>query len=346
MNMRLRRKSITGPAALTLAGVTLVVCSAKAQDDWTKRFRIGVSVGFNINAEFSTGGAFAVPGGGTGNPNDLNYDNGYVRLDDTGNAQGLTSYWGYEDASQYDPSANTLTYQGTTAFASQQGMASEDDSPFIGFDMAYGTRLTDWGDTAIGWELGFTLLPIKIQNTSSSPVFGKRSTYSFDTGGIIMPQAPYNGGASGTGPLINATPTEGPAEISAGTLNDSRELSSMLYNIRLGANARWHLTGRWSVGAGLGFSTGIVTSDYSFNENIVYDSGGTLNYSGSYRSTDFVFGGYGEAMIYWQAEKSGELYLGGQYIGMTNVNLDGQGRQATLDLNGGIYLTAGIHWAF
>ena len=90
----------------------------------------------------------------------------------------------------------------------------------------------------------------------------------------------------------------------------------------------------------------MVTSDYTSNESIVYDLGGTSNFSGSYDSTDFVYGGYAELMFYWRAEKNGEIYLGGQYMGMTSVNLERQGRSAKIDLNQGMFITAGIHWAF
>jgi hypothetical protein len=336
---------------MTLAGVTLAVCSARAQEDWTKRFRIGATAAFNISADFSTSGTFDVGGNGPGpvgvpGQNHF-YDDGYVRVDNTGNAGGYTTYWGYDDPSQYDPRANTLTYQSTTSFDQSQNTGTIDDAPYFGFDMAYGTTLTEiWGG-ALGWELGFTLLPINITGSDSSPTTGSRTVHQFSTGGLIMPQAPYNGSAVGTGPAIQDIATGLTTEESTGTLYGSRDLDSMLYNIRLGANARWDLGGRWSMSAGLGFATGIVTSDYTYKETIVYDlGGGTSNYSGSYRSTDYVFGGYGELMVYCQVEKSGELYLGGQYMGMTSVHMSDQGRDAELNLNGGIFITAGIHWAF
>ncbi len=348
--MRLRRHSVTGPAALTLAGVTLVVCSAEAQEDWTKRFRIGATAAFNISADFSSTGTFDVQGNGpgpTGTPGQNHYyDDGYVRVDNTGNAGGYTSYWGYEDASQYNAAARTLTFQSTTSFSQSQTTGTIDDAPYFGFDMAYGTTITEAWNGALGWELGFTLLPIRISGSDSSPTIGTRTIHRFSTGGITVPQAPYNGTAGGSGPVISDVATGVPDEESTGTLHGNRDLDSMLYNIRLGANSRWNLGGRWSMSAGLGFATGIVVSDYSFKETVVYDLGGTSNDSGSYSSTDFVFGGYGELMVYCQVEKSGELYLGGQYMGMTRVSMSDQGRNAELDLSGGIYVTAGFHWAF
>src|ERR1017187_10992245 len=57
-------------------------------DDWTRHFRIGAMVGFNISANFNTKGTFNIPGNNAANGI---YDNGYVRVDDTGNAQGYRS---------------------------------------------------------------------------------------------------------------------------------------------------------------------------------------------------------------------------------------------------------------
>ena len=54
--------------------------------DWTRHFRIGAMVGMNIKANFKTKGTFNISGN---NPAKVIYDDGYVRVDDTGNAGGL-----------------------------------------------------------------------------------------------------------------------------------------------------------------------------------------------------------------------------------------------------------------
>jgi len=67
------------------------------------------------------------------------------------------------------------------------GSAEDGGSAFVGFDMAYGGNLWDWGHTRIGWELGFGLLPINITDNKPMSVTVTQNTYSFDTGGISMP---------------------------------------------------------------------------------------------------------------------------------------------------------------
>ena len=64
-------------------------------NDWLRHFRVGALVGINIKAEFKMGGDFTVTGSQPGVPGESGrdhlYDDGYVRVDETGNAEGLTS---------------------------------------------------------------------------------------------------------------------------------------------------------------------------------------------------------------------------------------------------------------
>src|SRR5256885_5552220 len=86
------------------AVATLITCSSSAQDDWTRHFRVGMQIGLNLKADFSMTGSFGISGsqpGATGaNAVDHFYDDGYVRVDQTGNTRAYTSFWGYNNASQ------------------------------------------------------------------------------------------------------------------------------------------------------------------------------------------------------------------------------------------------------
>src|SRR5271157_5716032 len=85
-----------------------------ADDDWTRHFRVGAVVGLNISASFNEHGLFNISGN---NAAGGIYDDGYVREDQTGNAGGYTSYWGYNDASQYNAAAQTLSMHSTTSYS-------------------------------------------------------------------------------------------------------------------------------------------------------------------------------------------------------------------------------------
>ena len=174
-----------------------------ADDDWTRHFRVGAVVGLNISANFNEQGLFKLSGNNAANGI---YDNGnYVREDQTGNAGGYTSFWGYNTASQYNPAAQTLSMPSTSSY-SMAGSSKDDVSPFVGFDMVYGDNLWYWRHVRIGWELGFDLLPFTVADNQPLVATVNQTIYSFNTGGIVMPSAPYQGGSSGQGPLLPATP--------------------------------------------------------------------------------------------------------------------------------------------
>jgi hypothetical protein len=312
-----------------------------SDNDWTRHFRLGMVVGLNISAQFRMSGTFAVSGSGTSGV----YDDGYMLRDDTGDAGGYTSYWGYDSASQYDPTTHTLTMHSAKSFTTSGG-GSSDDSPYLGFDLAYGDSDWNWGNAKIGWELGFDLLPVHIGYNQPLSASVTRSAYGFDTGGIVLPTAPYNGGSSGTGPTIHDTPTPLADEVfPSGTVTGTHSLDVTLYSVRLGPAIYWDLTQSLGLYASAGPVVGIVSGDLEWDENIA--AGGTVAHNrGQIGSTEAVFGGYVNATLVYHAVANGDIYLGAQYMPLTGVAFNGAGREARLNLDGQIYISAGINWTF
>ena len=52
------------------------------------------------------------------------------------------------------------------------------------------------------------------------------------------------------------------------------------------------------------------------------------------------------ATLMYHAVQNGDFYVGVQYMPLGSAEISGGGRQARLDLSGGIYLSAGINWPF
>src|SRR5262245_27789627 len=102
------------------AGVALLALQAQAQDDWARNFRLGMLLGVNVKADFKTGGHFTLetqPG---------KYDDGYVLMDNTGNAGGLTGNWGYENQNQHD-TPTTLMFHSSKSSDINGGVTSGRD---------------------------------------------------------------------------------------------------------------------------------------------------------------------------------------------------------------------------
>ena len=162
-------------ATITLAFLTPNLFAQSEYDPgWAKNFRVGLMAGFNIKANLRMSGHFAVSGSQGSSAAGVNhtYTDGYVFLDNTGDAGRMTWNWGYNNASQVDTTSdpNHLLMHSANGFDVTESATAKDE-PYMGFDMAYGGVLWHRNEFRIGWELGFGLLPIKISdNTTVSGV--------------------------------------------------------------------------------------------------------------------------------------------------------------------------------
>src|ERR1017187_1524399 len=86
-----------------LAGTLLVGISPmlRADDDsaWSdkNRVQLGYRMGFNMSLNLRN---IAPPSVNAASITGRSYQDGFVGTDDTGNVPGLTTYWGYQNASQ------------------------------------------------------------------------------------------------------------------------------------------------------------------------------------------------------------------------------------------------------
>ncbi len=302
----------------------------------------------NIKAQFSMSGNFAVSGsnvGPTNNPAaDHFYDDGYVRVDQTTNAQGYTSFWGYRNTNQFN--GGQVLMHGSTGFNLNDSGTKEDGGPQVGFDMAYGGDITRWGRAKVGWELGFSWLPIDIKDKRPLSADFTRVVHSYSSAGIDPPTPPYNGGESGIGPTIGSTATDAGTETSPGTLTGSRSIDVSMFNLRLGPTLHWDLGRHFAVEVSAGGAIGIFTGDYEFNETIVFNDGSQAVNQGRIDMSEVTYGGYASAVFLYHTIENADIYVGAQFMTLGDVNVSGMGRQAQLQMGQGVYLSAGINWPF
>ncbi|HEV2693411.1 MAG TPA: hypothetical protein VG347_10995 [Verrucomicrobiae bacterium] len=313
-------------------------------EDWTRHFQAGAVMAFGISAKFHETGNFAV------NHDPGTYDDGYVRTDDTGSAGGATSYWGYENASQYNAAAQTISFHSVTAF-NATGAAKANGDPSFGLDLAYGDDYIYCkpAHMRIGWELGLNFLPIDVKDDSTLTGSATQFTYNYDTGGIVVPGTPYHGGPSGEGPLLSATSKSSSfVNLPNQTITGSRSLNMDLFAFRLGPSFFWDISQNLGLSFGGGPVIGCVTGDYNYDENITIN-GVTSHNKGSFGNTEFVYGAYVNAMLKYHIVDNGRnayLFLGAQYTPMSTAHFSNGGRSADLDLSGQVYISAGLGWPF
>jgi hypothetical protein len=319
----------------------------KDADDWTRHFRIGAVVGMNISAHFSmNGSSFPISGN---DPGHGIYDDGYVRTDNTGNAGGWTAYWGYNNASQYNSTAQTLTMHAANSFSASDN-GSVNGSAFPGFDMAYGDNLWYWKHARVGWELGFDWLPINISEKSSGGASVTQTTYTFNTGwrpGYPIPDAPYQGLPDGgpNEPTILTNFQSNTITDPNGSFTATHSLDVTLYTLRLGPTFYWDLTDHLGMSLGAGPAVGIVSGDYKYDE-IVTANGVNAHNQGQIGGTELVYGGYANAALMYHVVDNGDIFISAQYMPMSDATISGGGREGRLNLGGQLYFSVGISWPF
>jgi hypothetical protein len=332
--------SITGKGLLSILAV--MATSAHAENtNWFGHIRAGPMVGLNISAKFSTAGRFNLaenlPAG--------TFNDGYVRTDQTGNSGGLTSNWGYQNASQVDTASHSLLmHQATTYSVSTSGNAS--DEPYLGAEIADGGTLWCWDQVQIGWELGCGILPISINHQQSFTANVNRNSYSFNTGSIVVPTAPYNGGPSGIGPLISATGTQLASDTFVGAFRDNQNLQATMVAFKLGPTFFWDLSHVVGLQAGAGPAVAILPGGLKFDDSVQLPDGSMPVTSGRMNSTPVTFGGYVNLVATFHVAKNVDFYLGGQYMPMDSAKFGGNGREAELKLTGQVNFMAGLNWPF
>jgi hypothetical protein len=333
---------------LTLAAATSLTARGADSPDPLNRFSLGPRFGFNFKADFRNvplpfAPLPATSPGPVAGGVDHTYDDGYVRLDASGNAGGLTWNWGYQNASQVV--GDTMQFharQAQSGFGPSSQRASD--------DLQYGLELTyqrvignflssgHWGFEA---AFGYTDLDLRAQRSGVGS--SKLTTDSFPLNGVLPPGAGYNGTFVGPGALLGDFPTR---SIAHGTVSSREKLSGQIYGFRIGPFAEWNLTPHLSLAASVGLTVAPASVDYEFSETARIAGGGTFVTSGHSSKSDVLFGPYASAMLRYDFTERWGVYMGAQFQNLGSLQQSSGTRTARLDQSATIYATVGATWKF
>jgi hypothetical protein len=310
------------------------------------RFTVRGRLGLNIHAKFTRIGTFppATAIGGTGSALDHFYDDGYVRVDESGNYGGQTWYWGYENASQI--SGNNLLFHSTSA---DVGVSREvSDDPQYGVEMVYNRDIgaigskCRWGlEMAFGWN--------GIELRDSKPLSGDitrvTDAYAFAPG-TTPPAAPFNGPFQGPSFSISDAPSRSIATIPGGaSITGVRELQADLFVGRIGPYFEFPLSSRVHLSLSGGLAIGVVYSEFAFHERI--DFGGTpAMRSGSRIDGDALFGGFAGANLTYKFDDRWNASFGAQFESLGGRSHSVAGHSYELDFSKSVYVSFGIGYSF
>lgn len=338
----------TMPADFTIPQPEIVL--QKKLQPKRSRVSLGYSLGLNITADFKNLGSFTPAGGGPGtatSATDHNYDNGYSRVDITGNDHGGfkgTWNWGYRDASQI--SGDKLVMQ-SSSLAGGGASANNSGDPQPGFELTYGREFGHaehwhWG---IEGAFGFTDVTIR----DSRPLTGSVNVTSdaYTLNGIIPPVAPYQGTYNGPGAIVSDLPDRTVNTLANGaSITGSRELDANLFAFKVGPYVEIPLTERWALNFRGGLALVAVNSEFTYQETTAITGVGESTSSGHGTHSDLMVGAYAGGSLSGALSDHFGVFAGAQYQNVGEYAQNLNGRKAVLDLRKSIFVTIGLSYSY
>jgi hypothetical protein len=312
---------------------------------------IGAAPIFGADVSFSGLGQwrspnFAAPAAGTF---DRYYDDGFNRVDATGNAGGLTSYWGYMSSRQYNP-AGTGSISMSTFNSRQTGSAGEDDIGWGGEIFAYkalGTLTSPFGGEAKwGIRLGCHLNEFSFDNRANLATTTGVVTDSFDLGGTAPPAAPFSGSPAGFGnALLSDQPSRTFSTQMAG-VTGSRELDVTLFGLSFGPYIEFPITRDFAIRAEGGISLAVAHGEYSHTSVTTVPGIGSQTWQASSNDTSLLPGFYLGAYAAYSVNERLKAYAGLRYQFYDSLDVSAGGSNAKLDFDEAVMVTVGLSRAF
>lgn len=311
------------------------------------RLGVGIMMGFNMKTDFEGLGRFAPatdPGPATGSQEDRFYDDGYNRLDSSGNAGATTWYWGYENASQWV--GDTIVMHSTSSVGAAE-RNEEEDTFQSGLELTYARDLGALGRGRWGVESAFGFMDMVIRDRS--PLAAPTSVLSdaYQLGGVVPPVAPYSGTFLGPGALLGSTPTRSGATVPGGSIvQGSRELDASYYGFRVGPYWEVPLSEKFAAMLSGGFAFAMVDGEFDYRETVTVPGLVIPDASGSNEEMDVVLGGYVAASIHYYLNESLRAYSQVQYQSLGDYTNNDKGHKATIDFGSSILFSLGLNYSF
>jgi hypothetical protein len=346
--------------AFPLTGLVLFGTAVSAEQDAytylnsTDRLTLSLRFGLNIHSSFKGIGAGLNPGspGGrqlTPNGDLYNYDDGYVLPDSTGNFLGLTTYWGYNNASQYNAGAGTIAFHNTTA----AGPESDDSRPYPGVELTYDHQFGDkdgWHGIHWGIEGAVNYLRISFNDNTAGGASVTTATTLYQLPGTTPPAAPFQGtfdGSPGGYSLLNATPiSTSTAVVPGATLLSQDKFDGDLWGFRLGPYMDVPVTENLSLHLSAGLALGLLYDQVSWQQSLTVPGSGTTTGAGSGSHFDVLWGGYISLDAQYEFNDRWGIEGGVQFEDLGKYRHSFNGREADLDLSRSVFVQVGISYSF
>jgi len=336
--------SLVAFASLTSLGLV----AQEANTNQLNRFSFSPRAAFNVTATFRNAGLVPFPPNNRATPNGdaYNYDNGYLLTDISGNAGGLSWYWGYDSAGQaagaISLSRSSLAANGTST------PESVGEGVNFGGELAYNRELFAHGEVHYGVEVAASFLDISLSDDSALRVDVNQTTDSYGfTPGTTPPLAPYQGTFQGPGFLLNASPADSTSTLVSGgaLVTGHRKFTANLWGLRGGPSAEFPVLKYFRLSLSGGVAAGVLDADANWTETIAAPTG-SATASGSGHTSKLLFGGYLGGQLSWQVNDHWSAQAGVQYQNLGTCNCAIGGRVVEVDLSKTIFVSVGVDFRF
>lgn len=342
-------KRIVLYTALSLTVATPLLMQGADAPEGANRFNLGARFGMNFKSAFGNSAVvpvpvFSAPGAAVAGVNHT-YDDGYVLVDGSGNAGGMTWNWGYQNGSQVVGDAVQFhSLQSVSPVLPARTDAAND--PQFGAELTYQRVIGPIGESSRwGFEAGFGYTALDLHDRrSSANGLSTLTTDTYQLNGVIPPFPGYAGTFAGPGPLLGDFPGR-VTTTTIDSMSSNHELSGHLFTIRLGPFAEVNLTSKLSLAASVGITLAPAIVDYDFNETATIN-GVTTGTSGHSSKTALLYGPYVSTTLRYAFTPNWGMYVGAQFQSLNSMEQTIGTRSGRLDASATFYATIGAIWSF
>ena len=319
------------------------------------RLGIAYRAGYNINASIKGMAPFRSGfnlESSTARGLDRSYDDGFVKVDSSGNAGGLTWKWGYVDPSQISNDGKWLYENSFSGELDSVAPKLRDDDPHSGIELTYNRQfeqLANLTNTPWGFLGGISQTSWGVRDYQTLSATLNTTTDAFSLGGIIPPTAPFLPCCETPGiPLIDDLPHRTFSSVPRGaSIVGHRNFDADIYGLRLGPYVQLPIGEHLSLSVSMGLALGIIESEFNYENTLeIPDTSVRLNQSHRSSDSGVLAGWYADLQLLVPVYKALKATVGFQYQSLGSYQHARDYDRVEMDLGQTHFFTVGLSYSF